>query len=89
MFGDTHTRDLISDYPKNDELEKTAFCDLSSIIRIDYDIGTHIRCLKVTTANGKSSEKIGGFELKKKVDFSEKEIHKVIFTRFKNERKIG
>lgn len=33
-------------FPDNDTLEKTPYCKLASFSKLEYDIGTHIRCMK-------------------------------------------
>jgi len=36
----------IISFPDNEILHKTAFCKLSNFTKLEYDIGTHIRCMK-------------------------------------------
>lgn len=38
---------------------------LPSLSKIEFDVGTHIRCIKFFMNNGTSSDKAGGFTLAK------------------------
>ena len=58
-------------------LEKLSFKQLPSLKKIDYDIGSHIRCLMFFLTNDTQSEKAGGFTLAKSVDFEGKQIGKI------------
>jgi hypothetical protein len=61
---------------------------MPTISKIQYDIGTHIRCLKITMSDGQESVKSGGFELDKSVDLSGKDIGEIKIC-LKNDGKIG
>ena len=85
MFGGTASKDYVLSFPSSVKLEETPLCALAQIKLIEYDVGTHIRCVRITMTDGTASEKIGGFDLKKTMDFTGKEINKVVMHRFKND----
>jgi hypothetical protein len=82
MFGGVDSKDYILSFPETEKLHQTAFCDLSEIQLLEFDVGTHIRCMQIRMADGTQSQKIGGFDLKKSIDLEGKQIVKVDLYRF-------
>lgn len=72
-------------------MKTTRFSDLPSLKRLEYDIGTHIRCMKFvmgTEANLLNSEKAGGFSLDKNKAIDES-VGKIEVQTLSNDGKIG
>jgi len=44
---------------------------MPSLGKIEYDFGSHVRCLKFFLTDGTNSEKAGGFSLDKKFEFTD------------------
>ena len=65
------------------------FSELPCLTLIEYDVGTHIRCIRVNNSLSQSSMKVGGFELRKELNFEGRRIVKVVFSRFRREKKVG
>jgi hypothetical protein len=63
--------------PPADSTNTTQFCDLPVLKKIEYDVGSHIRCLKFHWSDDTISEKFGGFSLDKSYDFSDKDVGKI------------
>jgi hypothetical protein len=76
------------DVPSNAELEKKAYKEMPTITKIMYDVGTHLRCLKIFLSDGTESQKSGGFELENTKELNGEDIGK-IKTCLKGDGKIG
>lgn len=61
MIGERSSQN--KQFPDQDFLESKPFCDLPSLAKIEYDVGSHIRCLKFHWSDDTSSDKYGGFTL--------------------------
>jgi hypothetical protein len=64
-------------FPTADYLSKTPFKELATLKRLEYDTGTHIRCMRILMTNDTSSDKVGGFNLEKNKSFENIEVGKV------------
>jgi hypothetical protein len=64
-------------FPSDESLNDKKYVDIPTLAKLEYDDGTHIRCLKFHMSDGTSSEKAGGFSLDKNFDFSSHDIGKI------------
>jgi len=80
-------------FPDNEVLEKTPYCKLATFTKLEYDVGTHIRCMKffmtdpISKTNA-TSEKAGGFSLDKNKAIDE-DIGKIEVQTLSNDGKVG
>lgn len=83
----------IISFPENDILNKTPFCKLANFSKLEYDIGTHIRCMKFSMCDpiskvATNSDKAGGFSLDKNKNI-DCDIGKIEIQTLSNDGKVG
>lgn len=64
-------------FPTDADLKGKDFDSLPTISKIEYDTGTHLRCMQVHMSDGTKSEKLGNFSLQKTMDLTGKEVGKI------------
>ena len=79
----------IVSFPTSDYLSKTPFNELAVVKRLEYDTGTHIRCMRILMSNDTCSDKVGGFNLEKNKSFENCDIGKIEIQTLSNDGKVG
>lgn len=79
----------IVSFPSAEYLSKTPFNELATVKRLEYDTGTHIRCMRILMSNDSSSDKVGGFNLEKNKSFENMDIGKIEIQTLSNDGKVG
>jgi hypothetical protein len=74
-YGRTSEKTL--SFPSDESLKDKKFSEIPTLTKLEYDEGTHIRCMKIFMSDGTESEKAGGFSLDKNFDFSSHDIGKI------------
>jgi len=82
-----HTK--IVSFPEFKDIDGCSFEELPLLEKLEYDIGTHIRCIKFFTSDGRSSEKAGGFNLDKVRAIKGEDIGKIEVQTLSNDGKVG
>lgn len=76
LFGKKSSNFKTVSFPEDSKLINT-YSKLSSLKKMEYDIGTHIRCMNFHMSDGTVSDKAGGFTLAKTFDFTDTNIGKI------------
>jgi len=82
-----HTK--IVSFPEFKDIEGCSIDELPLLEKVEYDIGTHIRCIKFSTSDGRSSEKAGGFNLDKVRSIKGEDIGRIEVQTLSNDGKVG
>jgi hypothetical protein len=64
-------------FPPLEKFEGLKYEDLPTIDKIEFGVGTHIRCLKFHCSDGTESEKTGTFSLDRSIDMKGQDVGKI------------